>query len=128
MESETSIGLAELIQQVKLELLTIPPNNTEPPLFSVDSVELELQVTVKREGKGSVKINVVSIGGAELGGGASHDAVQKVKVTLSPLFDKAKLMEFYQTLRPDQVMPTVKSSLEAILKGNQGNLNEEFGG
>ena len=121
---DNSIGLAELIEQVKRELLSTAPGQTkDAPVLFVNSVELELQVTVKREGKGGVKVNVVSVGGAELGGTVSRDDVHKVKVTLSPLFDKERLMEFYQTLHSDQVPSTVKKSLDALFKGNDDDVD-----
>ncbi|WP_088893321.1 trypco2 family protein [Leptolyngbya ohadii] len=117
--NQRSIGLAELVEQVKRELLSTAPGQTkDAPIFFVESVELELQVTVKREGKAGVKIDVVSIGGGELGGGVSRDDVHKVKVSLSPLFDKKRLMEFYDALHSDQVPKSVKQSLEALFKGN----------
>jgi hypothetical protein len=125
MQQENSIGLAELIQHIKQELLTPSPDAKDVPLLSVDSVELELQVTVRREGKGGVKVNVVSIGGAEMGGGMSHDAVQTVKIHLSPLLDKAQLLEYYKTLHPDQMTSIVKCSLDALFKGNDHGANEE---
>lgn len=118
--SENSIGLAELIEQVKRDLLSTAPGQTkDAPVLFVNSVELELQVTVKRGGTGGVKVNVVSVGGAELGGNISRDDVHKVKVTLAPLFDKERLMEFYGTLHPDKVPSSVKQSLEALFKGDE---------
>ena len=126
-QPQQSIGLAELIQQVKQELLsTVPGKSAEAPILFVDAVELELKVTVSREGKGGVKIDVVSIGGGELGGGLKREDVHTVKVTLSPLFDKERLMEFYQTLHSDKVPTTVKQSLEALLKGEEGDLADQF--
>ncbi|MBD2073043.1 hypothetical protein H6F86_03900 [Phormidium sp. FACHB-592] len=121
------IGLAELIQQVKQELLsTVPGKAKEAPILFVSGVEVEAQVTVKREGKAGIKIDVLSVGGGELGGGVSRDDVHKVKVTLSPLFDKERLLEFYQALQPDQVPVAVKQSLEALLKGEEGELADQF--
>lgn len=121
------IGLSELIQQVKQDLLsTVPGKNTDPPILFVSSVEVEVQVTVKREGKAGVKIDVVAVGGGELGGGLSRDDVHKVKVTLSPLFDKDRMMEFYQTLQSDKVPASVQQSLDALLKGEESNLAEQF--
>ena len=112
------IGLAELIEQVKRELLSTAPGQTkDAPLLLVSAVEIEAQVTVKREGKAGVKIDVISFGG-ELGGGISRDDVHKVKVTLSPLFDKERLLEFYQTLHSDEVPKLVTQSLDALFKGN----------
>lgn len=126
-QPHSSIGLAELIQQVKRELLsTVPGTNADAPILFVGSVELELKVTVGREGKGGVKIDVLSFGGGEMGGTLKREDVHTVKVTLSPLFDKERLLEFYQTLHPDQVSATVKQSLEALLKGEDGNLADQF--
>ncbi|PSB22888.1 hypothetical protein C7B76_02330 [filamentous cyanobacterium CCP2] len=122
-----SIGLAELIQQVKKELLsTVPGQSSDAPILFVESVELELQVTVSREGSGGVKIDVLAVGGGELGGTLKRENVHTVKVSLSPLFDKERLMEFYQTLHSDKVPTTVKQSLEALLKGEEGNLSNQF--
>ncbi|PSB33918.1 trypco2 family protein [Stenomitos frigidus] len=121
------IGLAELIQQVKQELLaTVPGKTKEAPILLVSSVEVEVQVTVKREGKAGIKIDVVAVGGGELGGGLSRDEVHKVKITLSPLFDRERLLEFYQTLQADQVPAAVKQSMEALFKGEDGNPADQF--
>ena len=120
--SVNSIGLAELIEQVKRELLSTATGQTkDAPFLLVSAVEVEAQVTVKREGKAGVKIDIVSVGGGELGGGISQDDVHKVKVTLSPLFDRERLLEFYQTLHSDQVPKSVKQSLDALFKGNDND-------
>ncbi|KAB8320492.1 hypothetical protein SD81_002540 [Tolypothrix campylonemoides VB511288] len=127
MPDENLIGLAELIEQVKRELLSTylsnetSSNKTDVPFFSVDSVELELQVTVKKEGKGGVKIYVL-----EVGGGASRDDVQKVKVTLSPLLKKEQLLGIYNKLYPERWQEFLKTSVEALTKGNEGNLSDQF--
>jgi hypothetical protein len=133
----SSIGLAEFIQQVKQDLLSVAPGkDKDAPFLFVESVELELQVTVKRTGKagakGNIKINVLGTGGevgVEAGGDLGRDDVHKVKVKLAPLFDKERLMEFYQTLHSDKVPTTVKNSLAALLKGDEeSNLNDDLGG
>lgn len=133
---KSAIGLGEFIQQVKQDLLSVAPGKEkEAPFLFVESVELELQVTVKHSGKagakGNIKINVLGTGGevgGEVGGDVSRDDVHKVKVKLSPLFDKERLMEFYQTLHSDQIPTTVKKSFDGLLKGGEeSNLNEELG-
>ena len=133
---KSSIELAEFIQQVKEDLLSVTVGkDKDAPFLFVESVELELQVTAKRTGKagakGSVKINVLGTGGevgGELGGDIGREKVQKVKVKLSPLFDKDRLMKFYQTLHRDKVPATVKNSLAGLLKGDEeSNLNEDLG-
>ncbi|AKG20140.1 trypco2 family protein [Calothrix sp. 336/3] len=117
MSSE--IGLAEFIQQVKKELLTTYPNSeNDTPLLSVDSVELELQVTVKKEGGGGVKINVLQFGGGELSGKVSRDDVQKVVVKLSPLLTKEQLLKAYYQKNPEKWQKLLDTSVEGILKGN----------
>ncbi len=133
---QNSIGLAEFIQQVKQDLLTVAPGkDKDVPILFVESVELELQVTAKRTGKvgtkGSVKINVLGTGGefgGEVGGDISNDRVHKVTVKLSPLFDQSRLQEFYETLHSDQIPTAIRNSLTALFKGNEeGNLIEELG-
>lgn len=134
--NNSSIGLAEFIQQVKQDLLSVAPGkDKDAPFLFVESVELELQVTVKRTGKagakGGVKINVLGTGGelgAEASGDLGRDDVQKVKVKLSPLFDRERLTEFYQTLHSDKVPTTVKNSLAGLLKGDEeSNLIDDLG-
>lgn len=99
MAEENTIGLAELIEQVKRELLTPSlEGETDIPLLSVDEVELELQVTVKKEGKGGIKIYVL-----ELGGGGSRDDVQKVKIKLSPIVSKEILLGLYKKRHPERL-------------------------
>ncbi|NEQ82389.1 MAG: hypothetical protein F6K26_19720 [Moorea sp. SIO2I5] len=122
MSEENTIGLTELIEQVKQELLiTSPDQEADIPLLSVDSVELELQVTVKKEAKGGVKIYVL-----DLGGGGSRDDVQKVKVKLSPLLSKETLLKIYRKRHPDRLRELVEQSIEGTLKGSEDNLSDQF--
>lgn len=115
MPNENLIGLTELIEQVKQELLTTSPENeNDIPFLSVDSVELELQVTVKNEGKAGIKIYVL-----ELGGVNSQDDVQKVKVTLSPLLNKEQLLAVYKKKYPERWKGLLETSIEGGMKGNE---------
>lgn len=114
MSEENSIGLSELIQQVKKELLAQSPDmETDIPIFAVDSVELELQVTVKKEAKGGIKIYVL-----EMGGGASRDDVQKVKLKLSPLLNKEQLLAIYKKRYPERWSELLEKAGEALTKGS----------
>jgi Trypsin-co-occurring domain 2 len=122
-----SIGLAELIQQVKKDLLEPGlDRKSDPPLLFVESVELELQVTARREGNAGIKLDVLSIGCGEAGGSLSHEQVHTIKVQLSPLFDKAQLLEWYKDLYGDEVLPAVKNSIDALLKGNEGDMANRY--
>jgi len=117
-----SIGLTELIQKVKQDLLaTVPGESSDAPILFVESVELELKVAVRHEGKTGIKIDVLAVGGADVGAGVSQDKTHTVKVKLSPLFDKERLMEFYQTLHPDKVPSSVRAALDALMKGTVTN-------
>ncbi|MBW4513042.1 MAG: hypothetical protein KME64_42170 [Scytonematopsis contorta HA4267-MV1] len=128
MSSE--IGLAEFIQRVKKELLTIDPaDKDDTPLLSIDSVELELQVTVKKEGGGGIKINVLTFGGGEASGKVSRDDVQKVTVKLSPLVSKEALINTYAKKNPEKYQEFVNQNLQGLLKGDStSNLNDDLGG
>ncbi|MGB3758623.1 MAG: trypco2 family protein [Rivularia sp. (in: cyanobacteria)] len=116
MSEENSIGLAELIEQIKQELLSTEAEGEKPiPLFSVDQVNLELQVTARKEGKAGIKVYVV-----ELGGGGSRDDVQKVTVTLTPLLTKEERVALYKTRYPQKWKLLEETSIEGLLKGSSG--------
>jgi len=118
--SNQSIGLAELIEKVKADLLTPPKDKTAPFLF-IDSVELELQVIVKKDAKTGLKVDVIGIGGANLNADVGQHNIQTVKVSLSPLFTKEQIREFYQAFNPDDVLPTFNESVKATVKGQGDN-------
>ena len=114
MSDENLIGLSELIDQVKRELLsTSPDKEQELPLLCVDSIELELQVTVKKEGRTGFKIYVL-----ELGGGASRDDVQKVKVKLSSLFTRKQLLAIYKNKYSERWDEVMEQGAKSSMKGN----------
>ena len=117
MNDESSIGLAELIQQVKEELLIqAPDGETDIPIFAVVSVELELQVTVKKSGKAGIKIYVL-----EMEGGSSRDDVQKVKVKLSPLLNKEQLLKMYKKKYSENWPEFLEKVSDAGMKGPEPN-------
>src|SRR5438876_571710 len=78
-EVEMSVGLAELIQQVEAELLSYGPGTGRVPLFYVQEVTLELQVTISKEGSAGLRIQVIEAGGA-----IKREDVHTIKVTLDP--------------------------------------------
>ncbi|GAB4475366.1 MAG: hypothetical protein Kow00124_16280 [Anaerolineae bacterium] len=73
------IGVAELIAQVKHELLEPRPDQ-ERPMFLIREVEVEIAFTVERSAGGKISLQVVE-GGATVAG----QDVQRVRVTLEPL-------------------------------------------
>ena len=125
-KSNQKIGLTDLIEQVKRELLASAPEKADSfPFLFVDSIELELQVAVSWSGNGGVKIEVLSIGGGEIGGEIERERIQTVKVTLSSLFDKKQLMEYYKVTHPNDVLMAVNENMKAVFKGdNQGSAED----
>jgi hypothetical protein len=118
MAEENLIGLAELIQKVKYELLNSDPaQQDEAPVLWVNAVELELQVTVKRDVKAGLKVYVF-----EGGGGASRDEVQKVKISLTPILTREEIRKIYQDKHPEKVREIFEKSLN-MTKGNLEGLD-----
>jgi Trypsin-co-occurring domain 2 len=113
MSQENSIGLAELIEKVKSELLSKESgaDGTEP-LFSVEEVTLELQVTVRKEGNAGVKIYVI-----EAGGNVSRSDVQVVTVKLTPLLSKEDRIRVFKELHPNEWKAIEAASVKGSLKG-----------
>ncbi len=124
MSKEKPIGLAELIEQVKRELLSTEPGvEGTIPLFSVDEVVLELQVELRKEGNAGLHIQVVEIGG-DIGRQDTHN----VKVTLTPLLSKEERIRLYKTHYPERWAALEYGSVIAGLKGSSGKtLDNLFG-
>lgn len=109
-----SIGLTELIYQVKRELLSSESRQNDPvPLFVVDEIELEVAITVSREGQAGINIQVFS-----LGGGASRADAQTVRVKLKPLRTREELIADLQKRDPGLFDTMTEESL-LLLKGGQ---------
>ena len=112
-----SIGLTELIYQVKRELLSSESRQNDPvPLFAVDEIELEVAITVSREGQVGINIQVFS-----LGGGASRADAQTVRVKLKPLRTREELIADLQKRDPGLFDTMTEESLLLLLKGGQAD-------
>ncbi len=120
-----SIGLSELIEQVKQELLSKEAVEGDAPIFYVESVELELKVTAKRDAGGGVKIDVLGVG-ADAKGGLSREDSHTIKVKLSSLYSKAELLEWQKTHRPEDAKRSAYQSMYGMLKAPEGNLDEQY--
>ncbi|NES82596.1 MAG: hypothetical protein F6K10_14940 [Moorea sp. SIO2B7] len=112
------MDLADFIKQVKAELLTPPKEGDDIPLLSVDSVELELRVVVKKEDGGNIGFNLSVLTG-EAADKLNEEQMQTVKVTLSPLLDKEKLLRLYLKKNPDKKDEFLEQALEGGTKGNE---------
>lgn len=114
MAKEKPIGLVELIDKIKEDLLTTKPQSIAGPLFSVDEVTLEITVTVHREANGGIQIHVL-----EFGGNINREDAQKITVKLTPLVDRAELLRAYQAEHPDDWQTLKSRSAIALFKGSQ---------
>lgn len=75
-------SLQEVIAQIKNDLLSAT-NSPDYPLFLVDKLEIEVAISIKSEGSGGIKIQVV-----ELGGNIAREKCNKVTITLSPILSR----------------------------------------
>lgn len=133
MAQENPIGLAELIDKVRQELLaqellTVGPGSGNVPFLSIDEVSLELQVTVQKEGDAGIKINVISIGGS-----VNRSDVQTIKITLTPLLSKEARLSHYQKQYPGGeatgAEAVARVSTRGTLKGSEKESQRDtFGG
>lgn len=113
------IGLQDLIYQVKRELLA--PNAEQrasdpDPLFFIDQVELEITVKAVKEGNGNIKLSALSFAELNIGGGLNKERGHVVRVTLSPLLSKEKILEYL--LNDPIALKRIQDKLRpAMLKG-----------
>ncbi len=135
MSDDNQIGLVELLNQVKQELLEASvlssfkvqgsdgsQKQLDIPLFAYGNIELELQVTVKKQGGAGIKIYVF-----DLKGGGSRDDVQKIKVTLEPLFTKQELLDTLKQQNPKFFEHIKRNAPYASTKGNTNdNLDDNI--
>jgi hypothetical protein len=106
--------LTDLIYQVKKELLSPESRRADPvPLFSVEAIELEVAVSVRREGQAGVNIQVLSAGG-----GVAREDAQTVRVTLRPLRTREELIAELRQRDPKLFADMADESLR-LLKGAQ---------
>ena len=113
--TKQNIGLSELIEKVKADLLKSPQDKTAPFLF-VDSVELELQVVIKKDANTGLEVDVIGIGGAKIGADVGQQNIQKVKVSLSPVFTKEEMREAFKNLKPEDYISSYNQSRKATIK------------
>jgi hypothetical protein len=130
--SQTSdgIGLGELISKIKEELAS---TNKDSPVFMVENVELELQVTVSKgnEVKGSgkaeanLKINVLSLdilnlgkaeGSVEATKKVNQEHIHKIKITLTP----AILNDKFMASLPINTIKEIKEATPKVLIQGDG--------
>ena len=78
----------ELIRRVHQELKdskTERERSGEPPIFEVERMTIEVNFVAieSKEAKGGLNFKIITVGGVDLGGGASYQHQQVHKMTLS---------------------------------------------
>jgi hypothetical protein len=119
MVESNSIGLSELIEKVREELLNEEVTLKKVPLLYVDSVELELKISFKTEANGGIKIYVANIGGGE-----TTENSQTIKVKMSSLLDKETLMNYCKTHYPNMFDDILDQSQFGLMKGSSSDLDD----
>lgn len=81
----SKIPLAKTLSSLRQELRAAmkEAEQSKDLWFLVDDIELEFQVVVTAEADGKVGFSVLGFD-AELGGGGSREAVQRIKLKLGP--------------------------------------------
>jgi hypothetical protein len=110
-----TIGLHELISQIKRELLTPQPGDPVPLLY-VEGVDLELRFVARKTGSAGIKLYVVDVGG-EAGVEEGHT----VRVTMRPLYTREELRRALEA-DPEagpQLLPTaINGTLMSVFEEN----------
>ncbi|NNJ09911.1 hypothetical protein EKD04_006185 [Chloroflexales bacterium ZM16-3] len=120
------IGLDEVINQVKRELLTPNPAakaNDPYPLFMIDKIELEIATRISVSADGSIKFSV--IGGAEAGVGVSRSEERShvVRVSLSPVLTREELVA--EVLKDEKVRQMVSVDSQHAFVRHDNSLGGE---
>jgi hypothetical protein len=111
MSEPASIGLAELIRQVKSELVqsaTTPGDGQDDtPLFLVGDIQLDIKVPVSTKGGGGIDVKVL-----QLNAGVQRDDVHTVTVKLQPVLSREELMN---VLRCQGKLDTIQANAGGCL-------------
>ncbi len=115
-----TIGLAEYIEKIKQDLKQLSAADEEKWLV-IDEIEIEFSVVATKEGGGSgkfsFKLGVPMVGetGVDVGGEGKlgQEKVQTVRLKLSPLLDKAQIIE---GLSDEQIAGITKAVLASGIR------------
>lgn len=102
------IGIREILEQLREELFQA---TTEfPKLFFIEGAEVELNITVKREMQGGIKISVLQFGGPEAGVSKAQEQGHKITLKLKPLLS-------YEEAKASLSNEEITAGQNALLKG-----------
>lgn len=102
----------ELIRRVHQELKdskTERERGGEPPIFEVERMTIEVNFVAieSKEAKGGLNFKIITVGGVDLGGGASyqHQQVHKMTLSLSAISYGGDLQDLELPDSPSRFMP-----------------------
>ena len=85
-----SYNLVEVIKELRKDInLAIREGEGHAIRFNLNSIDVELQTVLKKEGNGGVKFEVLGVG-AKAGGKLKKANTHKIRLNLSPVDEKAK--------------------------------------
>lgn len=114
MSNVKEIGIPELINQVKKELLASQETQDDSisgPVFFIDKIELEIAVKVQKQGEAGLKVSVLSFAEINAGGGLANERGHVVKISLSPLVDKERILD--KLLDDPNVLAKITAKVQA---------------
>lgn len=112
-----TIGLSELIDRVKQELLS-EQAQSEPKLFSIDEITVEINLVVNGDIESGFDLGVVTLGSQ-----VSEERVQKVTIKMTPLVSKQQGIEELNNDK-QKAQKTVEASPKALFRGEERTRSE----
>jgi hypothetical protein len=112
----TNISLKKLIEQVRTDLVT-PHKDRGYPVFTVEQIELELEVGITESTGGELEISVLETITGKLGKNVDRTNTHKMKIVLKPILTQDELRDMVETDRR-LMQGTIESSRRALLKGS----------
>ncbi len=109
--AKNSIGLSELIDRLKKDLLS-KQTTTEPDLFSIDEITVELNFVVDGNIESGFNFGVVTLGSQ-----VSEERIQKITVKMTPIVSKQQLIEKLNS-NPQQAKETLDTSAKTVFRGD----------
>lgn len=125
---DQEITLQDLIEKVKSDLFS--PYKSEAinkniiyPLFLVDQVEVELNLSITYEAGAGIKLSIPQLIEASLDGKEGDNTVHKMKIVLKPILSADQMRE--QIAQDVRLLEGIKKASMAVLKKGTGLAGEE---
>ncbi len=115
------ISLQDLIDKIKSDLFS--PHNSETknkhntfPLFFVDQVEVELNISITDEIGSGIKLSIPQLVEASLDGKGSDNSTHTMKIVLKPILSAEQMRELVS--KEENLLDGIKkASMDALRKG-----------